>query len=156
MAEQGERSSKWKFYNVIILGVGFFLVFTAFQTTANVQVRVMGTYSESQWNVCETLPLSVRPSHHFQGALRMSFLSLQTTTISVFFSEKCNSVSWISPKPKAKNKVRQGNSGNVKLLRLWANQCRVCFKIGTYRRLAFYYETCSCAKLATRASPPPF
>ena len=33
-----ELSSKWKFYNVIILGLGFFLLFTAFQTTANVQV----------------------------------------------------------------------------------------------------------------------
>ena len=42
MAEERELSSKWKFYNVIILGFGFFLLFTAFQTTANVQVRFVG------------------------------------------------------------------------------------------------------------------
>ena len=83
MAEERELSSKWKFYNVIILGFGFFLLFTAFQTTANVQVRLR-TIAKT---VCE---IALRLSSITE---RMSFLLVQTTTISVFFSEKCNSVS---------------------------------------------------------------
>lgn len=60
MAEEtNSLSSKWKFYNIIILGLGFFLLFTAFQTTANVQVRSVNVRTSSE-NVCPGTVLECR------------------------------------------------------------------------------------------------
>ena len=100
MDEERELSSKWKFYNVIILGFGFFLLFTAFQTTANVQVRLRPiTKTDCEITVFRLSSITER----------MSFLLIQTTTISVFFSEKCNSVSCL---PLKSSKVTRGNSSH--------------------------------------------
>jgi hypothetical protein len=49
-------SSKWQFYNIIILGTGFLLLFTAFQTTANVETTTIGIFFSSKCHSAEAVP----------------------------------------------------------------------------------------------------